>query len=361
MKLPDGCSSTHGSRQGRACYLRSEDADVDLRKGVPASAHVSHTRHTHDLITNPQVTVPGRQASGDAHGRQAGRSRLNACARELIGCVNASATIAVRVWLDRSVFGLVGHKGAFEHSGGWTVKRKTANGAVSRRQVAKGAIWSVPVIAVGAAAPAQAASGCTETPVTPNLGTWLVNGPKSSAAGYFGTQPINGLPRFYYQPSSVLQFTWVWTIPAGDPVPAGTQLFVGLGGVDTTSAFWINSVTVPTAAGSGSSSIQYTSSTAGGTTYGPGSYFAVTAAIPAGSVVTFSGTVTLRSDVPQQSTTPQAFTAYATAFYTGDPAPCPPIGSGRSTGYEQTASATTAPACDYAIVSQDQLDGGVGA
>jgi hypothetical protein len=33
-------------------------------------------------------------------------------------------------------------------------------GKVSRRQVALGAAWSVPVVAVGAAAPALAASGC---------------------------------------------------------------------------------------------------------------------------------------------------------------------------------------------------------
>ncbi len=32
---------------------------------------------------------------------------------------------------------------------------------VSRRTVAKGAAWSVPIVAVGAAAPAMAASGCT--------------------------------------------------------------------------------------------------------------------------------------------------------------------------------------------------------
>ena len=43
------------------------------------------------------------------------------------------------------------------------VQARTSRGSIDRRTVAKGAAWSVPVIAVGAAAPAMAVSSSTPT------------------------------------------------------------------------------------------------------------------------------------------------------------------------------------------------------
>jgi hypothetical protein len=74
------------------------------------------------------------------------------------------------------------------------VKATTMSTRISRRTVATGAAWSVPVLAVSAAAPAMAASGCT---AVTNLSGKHSNGSSSVAMtatfGVSGSACVTGL------------------------------------------------------------------------------------------------------------------------------------------------------------------------
>ena len=92
---------------------------------------------------------------------------------------------------------------------------------VSRRTIAKGAAWAVPVIAVGAPVPAMAASGCISGTVTatPGVGsgadmiTVVNTGPGTIPAGTTVMFRLRNNPLFFSQftPDAVSGVDWVGT------------------------------------------------------------------------------------------------------------------------------------------------------
>lgn len=220
-----------------------------------------------------------------------------------------------------------------------------------RRTIVKGAAWSLPVIAVAAASPLAAAStACTEPAASAGVGTWWINGPKDSAAGYIGWQPNNepDSRRYYYNEGSALAFSWNWT-SAGDAtgaIPVGTRFRIGIGGEATLDDFWIESFPVPVVS---TPSIQYTGST------GPkGNWyiFQVVAPIAPGTLVTWTSTITLKSTYPDELHVAHTFGAYASIGSFTDTTNCPPLTVAPSSAAEWSNASSTSSLATYAITNQ---------
>lgn len=222
--------------------------------------------------------------------------------------------------------------------------------APSRRTVVKGAAWSVPAIAAAIALPAAAASGCTEPAAPRGVGSWWINGPKDTAAGYVGWTANNepGSRRYVYEEGSALDFSWVWTA-ASDPtgeLPVGTEIRVGIGGETTLDGFWIQSFPVPATS---NTAVQYTGSTG---PMGNWFIFKVTAPIPAGTVITWTSTITLKSVYPSGLNIASNFGAYAQVRDFSDTAPCPPLAVARTTAAEWQTLSYTSSLATYCITNQ---------
>ncbi|KJL32734.1 hypothetical protein [Microbacterium azadirachtae] len=223
---------------------------------------------------------------------------------------------------------------------------------VSRRTIVKGAAWSVPVIAAAAAAPHAAASVCNQPGILRGVGAWNINGPKGGGAGYVGSIPNNAPngSRWFYAAGSVLPFTWNWTATS-DPtgiIPAGTTFRVGLGGVDTLDNYWIQSFPAPIAnipaVGVGTPLPE--------ATWGPVYLYTTTADIPAGTVITWTSTATLKNTIPAQEIDAANFGAYATIAPKKDSTACPPVLGSSVIASEWLPSSSTNGPGTYAIVSE---------
>jgi len=223
---------------------------------------------------------------------------------------------------------------------------------VSRRTLVKGAAWSLPVIAAAVAAPHAAASVCSEPGILRGVGAWNINGPKRNGAGYVGSIPNNAPngTRWFYAAGSVIPFTWTWAA-ASDPtgiIPAGTTFRVGLGGVNTLDKYWIQSFPAPVATipavGVGTALPE--------ATWGPMYLYTTTADIPAGTVITWTSTATLKSTLPVQPNDASNFGAYATIAPKTNSTACPPILGSSASASEWMPSSSTNEVGSYAIVSE---------
>ena len=226
--------------------------------------------------------------------------------------------------------------------------------SVSRRTIVKGAAWSLPVITATVATPAWAAStACTIPATVQGTGTWLVTGPKDGAAGYVGWRPNStpGSRRFHYSGGSTLDLSWTFSAdpaPSGT-IPAGASFRIGVGGENTLDSFWIAQFAPPACS---DPRVVYTGQTG---PYGNWYIYTVAAEIPASTVLSWSGTVTLKDSIPAAANEAGNFGAYARLAVPADSAPCPPVQASSSTAAEWV-SGTPSPLATYAIVSQYGLN-----
>lgn len=110
--------------------------------------------------------------------------------------------------------------------------------SVRRRSVVRGLAWTVPVVAVGAAAPAFAVSGCF------NLAAMSITGPKTSDPGfinYTNEYGPNSVMNFRF--GSYLTFTAQWCNLGSTAIPAGVVFEVSYLTQDNFEPITIVSVT----------------------------------------------------------------------------------------------------------------------
>lgn len=164
----------------------------------------------------------------------------------------------------------------------------------TRRTVVKGAAWSVPIVAVGMAAPSAVASegsGCDPAAVLTGMS---IDGPGAGAVGLMchETSPNN---TYFYPSTTSICYSSVFVNNTSQALAAGTQqieLAIATADGATTS---LTQASVPISA-IGYHVWQGGADYAGATSYGPGAsiptnatmVFTITGSIPAGGTVTFT-------------------------------------------------------------------------